>query len=294
MIRKSWIISLTIVLVLLISQSGGKSARELPLAQPNPVLWKTEYNQYLKEPINVAVWQHYVIVADLGKPAVLKIDTFTGKAVELGEGSPKAAWQYPYGLAVKGDTLYVSDSRKNTIEKFNLLSNTYLGSLFRGSDGTKPGLMAVDQTGSLWLSDLQFKRVVRLNQNGRIAASYGEGVLLHPQGLAFTKQNTVLVADEARGEILEINRQRPKQLTTLFASSGTLNLIRDLASSGDKLYVTLPLNGAVAVLDLHGKLLGNIDTGSIGEFVPMGLTLLPQGGLLVTDRVNARLVSLDM
>jgi DNA-binding beta-propeller fold protein YncE len=171
------------------------------------------------DPMGIALAdQDLVLVADAGNRRVM---IFTVEGRNLSNFSlPDSS--LPWGLAVSGELVYVSDEARGLVEVRGLN-----GELKRtiGRPGREPGQLdkprglALDDQGRLWVVDSGNNRVQVFSPDGEPVLSFGsygdnEGEFDGPSGIAISRQGLVYVTDSGNDRFQEFD------LTGAFRSQG--------------------------------------------------------------------------
>lgn len=156
-----------------------------------------------------------------------------------------------------------------------------------GSSGfDRPFACAVLADGSIFLSEFQADRIVRLNPEGRIVGyaetRSGSKRLSGPQYLAADPDGFVFVSDAGSGRIVKFSSEGTWILsfgerTPIFEG---LSLPTGLAVWNQRLYVADAFKKVISVFDLYGNFLGQVPTDRLER--PEGMRALAEG-LLIAD-----------
>ena len=176
----------------------------------------------------------------------------------------------PSGLALDREgNIYVAERGQNRVRRFAPGGRiaTVAGSSIRGNSGdgqdglsarlNSPGAIAVDGQGTLYIADIgnQSIRIVE-PVSGKIRTLLRD--LLHPEGLAVSANGTLWFTESQRHRVQQINLSGDVSIVAGRTGENGFN-----ADSGDATALTLN--------------------------EPAGLALMPDGSLVVADRLNNRL-----
>ncbi|MFG2717895.1 RICIN domain-containing protein [Streptomyces sp. NPDC048416] len=201
----------------------------------------------------------------------------TGQAAFKGDGGPAASAQLrnPHGLAVDhAGSLYVADYANHRIRKIDpdggITTVAGTGTAgFSGDDGPAvsaklngPVGVAVDSTGTLYISDYSNHRVRRVAQDGTISTVAGTGVagfggddgppasaqLNYPFGLAVDCIDSLFIADHMNHRIRKIASSKTAGLPdsgtvvrwTNVRSRLRLGVLRESTKDGAEIHQSLP------------------------------------------------------
>lgn len=267
------------------------SATTVPLSRPTGIAFDARGNLYLAE-----TNRHVVVKVDAGG----NLTTIAGTGVQgfAGDGGPATAAQLdsPTGLALDaaGD-VYVADTHNQRVRRIKAASGVITtvagdGTAGYGGDGgpataamlNRPGALAVDAAGNVYVADTNNHRVRRIDaQAGTITTVAGDGVqgysgdggpataaeIDSPDGLAVSAAGVLYLADTHNERIRAVN---------LAAGTSTTGIITTVAGTGA--------------------------TGSAGDGLvaaqaalagPRGLTVDAQGNVYLADTNNQRIRRID-
>lgn len=170
----------------------------------------------------------------------------------------------------------------------------------------RPGGVAADSSGNVYVADTQNNRIQKFNSNGTFIAKWGknegdgnygsgDGEFEWPQSVAATQGGTVYVADTLNNRIQQFTSdgQFSAKWGSLGSGDGQFNSPMDIAiDSGGFVYVADTGNYRIQKFnadgtELHAKW-GNYGTGD-GQFkYPMGIAVDSNHNVYVTDYSNHR------
>ncbi len=274
--------------------------------------WTAAGGESFVEPTDVAAdLSGNIYVADKGRPYVYKIDAATGALVEkIGSGLIDAVgvdWMYVSG---GGHQVFVADAT-GRIVRFADTADTTAGTSYSGGASLVAPLDVEVQAHPdgfrLWVTDAGANKVVCVNWNDSVLASWGEsgtgtGQLSTPVGIAVRGDfgNDVVVSD-AGGRIQRFTQAGVYQST--LASEGVepgqvaQPQRMALDSANDWLWVAEKESGRAQLFNGLGesrRIVGGAIGGDPGAFnTPTSLVAGADGSLIVCDSGNNRVQRFD-
>lgn len=186
-----------LVLIAPLAWAGGALNwnRELPYELAGH--WGSKGNGPLKfnDPTGIAVSAEAVFVADARNGRIQVLDKKGNFQRAFGTG----LLGRPMNLAIAGNRLYVPDYFKDLIHVFTLAGEP-LGSITAEDGLNSPGGVAVRNDGTLLVADTYGQRIVHLDQQGEVIASWGgqgigPGEFNYPTDVAIAPNGGFYVAD---------------------------------------------------------------------------------------------------
>ena len=212
-----------------------------------------------------------------------------------------------------GRLLYVlnrpseNSPRGNWIAKCTI-DDEYLGTF--GAYGTEegeftwPNGLAVDQQGSVYITDEWLNRISVFDENGKLQHTWGRegdcsGQLNRPAGITFDSKGNLLVADSLNHRIQRFTKEGQflYEWGCHGPGDGQLNAPWGITTdSQGNVFVADWRNDRVQKFNIDGKFLRKIGTSGIGngEFHrPSGVGVDPEGYIYVVDWGNHRVQVFD-
>lgn len=206
----------------------------------------------------------------------------------------------PTGVAYDGvrNRLYISDTGSAEILVFDDEHN-YLLSLSPPQGFGRPGGMAVDGDGNLYVADVLRGTAEVFSSGGRYLKSLGSalnpgGKFNHPSNVAVDSQGRVYVVDSFnfRVEILGIAGEPPRSIGGLGDSAGSFARPRGIAlDAAGNIYVSDAAFDNIQIFNRQGDLLlafGQPGKGPGNFCLPAGLTFDAVDRLYVADSCGHR------
>jgi len=258
----------------------GEDDRELPLRAPYGI---------------TADGQGRVWVADPEAHAVHVFD-LAGRQADYLLAAGDELFVSPVGLAydARRQWLYVADSGLNRVFVLDR-KGRLLGTRVPKQGFARPGGLALDDSGRLYVTDAVAGRIEIFSSEGESVGQLGEGVLYRPANIALDRAGQIYVTDSLNFRIV------------VFAADGTV--VKTFGSIGDRpgyfarprgiavdseghIYVSDAAFDNIQIFDLAGNLLlfwggaGNAP----GKFnLPAGLFFDGEDRLYVADTYNRRI-----
>ena len=246
----------------------------------------------------------------------------------------------PRGVAIDADgNLLIADTGANRIRHFDRLErtiSTVAGTGVRGFSGdqgpaleadlSRPGWVAVDGAGNLFIADTGNARVRRVEPRGKVISSYaGEGrdeflgdgepatagALRFPSALAFNQKGDLFIADSSNHRIRRVEAAT-KEIGTVagngrpgFSGDGeaadqamlSSPAGLDLDAQGN-LFIADTDNSSIRRVDAITQLIDTIIRGEAGNQFdptrPRGIAFDSQGSLFLADTGNHRILAADL
>ncbi|MEA2156337.1 MAG: tripartite motif-containing protein 71 [Solirubrobacteraceae bacterium] len=205
------------------------------------------------------------------------------------------------GLAIAGETLFVSDSFNNRVQRFQL-DGSNAAELIPPGQLSNPRGLAVNGT-RLIVADDHNHRLAVFDTGGRFLSSVGAGQgqgqnqLSFPFGVGLDPQGRVFVADDLNHRVVRFGPKSAYPYKARWGSYGSapgqLAYPRALAvDSAGQVYVTNTGNDRIDVFDRSGGLLRSFGASgrAAGQFnAPLGVGSDANGFRAVVDSVNGRI-----
>jgi tripartite motif-containing protein 71 len=209
------------------------------------------------------------------------------------------------GLAIAGQTLFVSDSFNDRVQRMQL-DGSGAAELIAPGQLNNPRGLTVSGT-RLVIADDHNHRLAVYDTGGRflqaVGAGQGQGVnqLDHPFGVAVDPQGRVFVADDLNHRVVRFGPRSKYLYKARWGSYGTgpgqLAYPRAIAvDPSGQVYVTNTGNDRIDVFDRSGTLLRSFGQSgrAPGQFnTPMGAAADANGFRAVADSVNGRIELLN-
>lgn len=208
------------------------------------------------------------------------------------------------GLAVLGDFVYVSDSRNDRVQRFNLDGTNPVELIPPGVLDYPRGLTA--RGNRLVVADDHHHRIAMFDLQGNLVGTSGAGrgtapgQFDSPFGVAFDDKGRVFVADDLNHRVVRLATPPTLKYRARWGSYGTgpnnLAFPRAIAADAQgQLYVTNTGNDRIDVFDASGTLLRSFGRSGrgVGQFDgPVGVAADASGLRAVADSYNGRVVLL--
>jgi DNA-binding beta-propeller fold protein YncE len=295
--RLWWPLALVAVLLFAVLLTGSTTSATAPAQRvPELVAWwggPGDGGGLFNCPMGIAVdTAGNMYVADSINKRVQVLDR-DGKFLRmLGDtGEWPNRLDYPYGLAVAGDNIYVVDG-DSSIAKFDLAGN-FIDRWDPGEtgDSSGEGLIGIAASGDVvYVTDKYGGRVFKLTSRGDVIASWGgqgsgSGQFDYPSGIAVDHVGNVYVVDvgNKRIQIFDSSGAFLRLFPTNVERNDSWPMYYAIAIANDgKIYVSDPRNGRICTFGNDGRPAGDIPVGQ--EYEAHGLAICPDGKLAATAR----------
>jgi uncharacterized protein (TIGR03663 family) len=265
------------------------------------------------DPKNLAVASDgSVYVVDTFNHRVQKLDKDGKFLVAWGEeGAEDGQFKEPWGIAVapSGD-VYVADTWNHRVQRFDAEgkfkakwgTQQLVGAVAQGQGSFfGPRGIAVDQAGSVLVTDAGNHRVQRFDADGKFQAAYGgrgagDGLFAEPVGIAVDRSGSIYVADtwNKRVQKLDPNGKYVAQFPVAGWESESVVNKPSVALDGDgSIYLTDPELHRVIKLSAAGQVLavwGKIGRDAASMTLPTGIAVASGGDVWIADSQNHRVL----
>lgn len=250
----------------------------------------------MKQPMATAAWANRVYVLDEKRGLIIFQD---GKILKVAGGGLKAA----RGIAAGADgTIYVADTGNNRIVMFDKDGGSKGSFGMKGSEPGRlkgPASVAVGADGRVYVADTGNDRVKAFTQDGILLFQFGgnttvkkeQGLFSGPSRVALDPSDNIYVLDKGNDRIQKFD--------------ASAKFVREFSLLGDDfdldvygfLYVLDAGAGKVIEQDPKGQILGRFGSAGkgSGQFrKPAGLSVAPDGSVIIADTGNARLMRVEL
>ena len=299
---------------------------------------------WLSRPGGVAVDSgDNLYIADTENHRIRKVDSTgtittiagTGESWFGGDGGPavQARLDSPLGVAVdSGGNIYIADTRNNRIRKVDstgtITTIAGTGDNVYGFDGDggpavqarlyRPGGVAVDSTGNLYIADTRNNRIRKVDSTGTITTIAGTGDnvygfdgdggpavqarLYRPGGVAVDSGGNIFIADTGNHRIRKVDSAGVITTIDWKRLETPLGVAVD---SGGNIYIGNTDNHRIRKVDSAGTITTIAGTGESGDggdggpaiqatlYYPRGVAVDSTGNLYIADTRNNRIRKVD-
>lgn len=211
----------------------------------------------------------------------------------------------PDYLAISRDgEVYVSDRRLGTIFVFSGRGR-FIRKLTPNHDPNfiwSPLGIYIDRTGNLYVTDVNYNRILKLDSYGRVQFSFGKagavasvnegkGKLYFPNDISLDDKNNIYVSDSNNRRV-QIFGPKGKPKTVIGVGGLPRGLCVETVSKKTYVYVVDALAHQVNIFDSKGNLeytFGKQGTANAEFLYPNGLTIGDDGAIYVVDKKNKRI-----
>jgi glucose/arabinose dehydrogenase len=237
-----------------------------------------------------------IAVVDTGHKRIVFLDAHGKLLKSVTAGA--SPLQAPFAAAVAGGMLYVLDSERDTIERFDAQGQ------YRSTVIHDPALhhsrgLSLGRNGTLLVANPASNSVLTLSTHGDIlhtlASSVGTGPtkLDQPSDVAFGHDGSIYILDNNNRRVQIVNAagsfsgQRPAPPSSTIASAHVLPLPdgRLVVSDPTGSLLLYPPNGGSAT-----RIVLRVKGDPSARISPLGLALTTKGSVLVTDTMGNRIL----
>lgn len=201
----------------------------------------------------------------------------------------------PYGIAVKGSTIYVCDTKTALVSVMDLTQKTFklLKGNFGGGKLRKPINLSTDNEGNLYVADVDRKEVMMYDPAGNFLMAYGKDLDMKPVDVG-VDGDFIYILDFNNSDVKILDRQTGSLQGTIGKGSSNpyenLSLPSNMAvDSKGFIYTTNTTTGKVIKLDRDGHVLtsfGKLGDG-FGQFGrPKGISVDENNQIYVVDAAH--------
>lgn len=185
-------------------------------------------NSHFRSLRRIALYADRLYIADAGNHRVQVFNVSNPSApayvVTLGvsgvSGSDNSHFDYPEGVGVDANFIYVADSNNNRVQIFDRNTRAYVATLGAGAWGTDnnhfdhPSDVAVDSAGRIYVADNYNKRVQQFDSGRAYRRTYGTtGVpyvtdgyhYYNPTGVAVAADGSIYIVEERGHRLVKLN-----------------------------------------------------------------------------------------
>jgi DNA-binding beta-propeller fold protein YncE len=137
---------------------------------------------------------------------ILKLDSSGKTLLTIRGGDPQITLNAPDGLAIKGDSIYVTDI--DSLRWFDKNSGKPLGHIdLTGIGAKRLRDLAFDEEGNLYISDLLANAIYKVDTTHKVTIFMKDGRLGNPSGMVYDSlHKRLIVVTQATGRILGIDQ----------------------------------------------------------------------------------------
>ncbi len=197
----------------------------------------------------------------------------------------------PQQVATDGQgRIFVTDPGKQSVFVFDETRGEFSTWNERSLDISLPSPIGVAYAeDSVWVTDSELALVYRLSPVGEVMASFGQGILQRPTGIAFDPEGKrIFISDTAAGKIrlFDTNGELIGAWGEAGNAAGQFNRPTYIAYRRGRLYVADSLNARVQVFDERGRYLQSVGRRGlyVGNFSrPKGIAMDSDGNIYVAE-----------
>ena len=157
----------------------------------------------VREPYYVAVHDSSdIFVTSCDSHCICVFDKYGREKAKIGsQGSGDCQFNFPVGIAISGDVMYVPESGSNRIQKLTVTGEFLMKFGTQGSGNgflSNPSGICLSSNGNVFVTEISNSRVQVFNPDGTFSSiikGKGEGALQQPYAVAFDASDNLHVAD---------------------------------------------------------------------------------------------------
>ena len=227
-----------------------------------------------------------MLLTDDGSHCVYVCDANGRRKSTIGsQGEGEMEFRHPYGIAVRGEEVFVSDQCNHRVQKFTLAGNFMEAIGSEGSDSTQlsnPMGLCTGSDGKLYVADCGNDRVQVFHADGSFSHSISGGATFKtPFDVAFSSEGVHIAACKSN-KVVVISPEG--QFVRSYKVKSPVGVATDPA--GFSFVTTHTSLGTLSIFDPHGHLVRTVN----GLDNPFGVTVAPDGSVWVADYGSNRLL----
>lgn len=244
----------------------------------------------------VALPNGHIIVADTGNGRLVILDAGGHVLQVVRRGG--AAFQQPFAVAALGSQVVVLDSARGSLDVLND-NGGFVRELMHSGDLVDARGLAVGPHGQIYVANPRSNSILVLSNQGKVERTFAPplgaapGAFNQPSDVAVAADGTIYVLDNQNNRIEALSpggqflKQWPAPASDTVLSVHVLPLPKGgvLASDPAAALLVYPAGGGQPVRHVIAAPANQSSTAT----VPQGLSLMPDGRLLVTDARGGRL-----
>jgi DNA-binding beta-propeller fold protein YncE len=237
-----------------------------------------------------------IAVADTGhgRLAILDAAGHLARSITAGGGP----LEQPYAVVAGKRSLYLLDDKRGAIEQFDR-SGHFQREIVHGAALIDAKGMALDRGGNLYVANPRSNSVIVVSPQGKIMRELSSALgsapdqLNQPSDVGISGDGTVYVLDNVNNRIKEIRPSGAFVRSWPVPPSSTLYSVHVLPLRNGRILATDPAGSLLLYSSRGGaaqRLRLQIRGQAASDVSPLGLSLLVQGKVLVTDHAGNRLL----
>ena len=181
-----------------------------PKVTANSKEWRENIDYYIQYGMAIDKANKYIYVAE-AKNSFGRISKFSEEGVYLESDNLSDRMRSPYGIAIHGDNMYLTDYKDHFVAHFRIKCGRIVFKFKYGSRGSSndqfryPGQLDISPEGDLYIPDLNNRRIQVLGEALNYKATLKHNDLMHPRDVK-VRRNQIFILHSTPNCVLLFSR----------------------------------------------------------------------------------------